>query len=411
MISEQAKIDAIVNLSKDLNQVKDIDILMEHILTMARTFAIADAGSIYLKESNNLKFSYTQNETLEKRLPAGEKLIYKTFEIPINENSVAGYVALTGQSLNIDDTESMDPTLPFHFNRAFDEAAGYWTRCMLSIPLKTIRGDILGVLQVINAKREEEQNLCFYEDTEKIMDMFAGMAAIALERAQMTRQMILRTIRMAEMRDPLETGPHVNRVGGFAVEIYESWAKKKGIPKKEIDSNRDVLRMAAMLHDVGKVGISDTILKKPGRLTEDERAIMMQHSMLGANLFADNNSDFDKVAAEVALNHHERWDGKGYPGYINQNEILAESETSENTKLKSGADVPLYGRITAIADVFDALSSKRCYKQPWSDEEVLREMDAGKGSSFDPELIDHFFLCLPVLRQIQARYKDEENRV
>jgi response regulator RpfG family c-di-GMP phosphodiesterase len=214
---------------------------------------------------------------------------------------------------------------------------------------------------------------------------------------------------MAEMRDPLETGPHVNRVGGFAVEIYESWAKAKGIPKKEIDSNRDVLRMAAMLHDVGKVAIPDAILKKPGRLTDDERAIMMQHSVLGADLFADQNSEFDEMSAEVALNHHERWDGKGYPGYISRKEVLTDGRTLENTRVKSGADIPLYGRITAIADVFDALSSKRCYKQPWSEEEVLREMDKSRGSNFDPELIDHFFLCLPVLRQIQARYKDEEH--
>jgi HD-GYP domain-containing protein (c-di-GMP phosphodiesterase class II) len=372
---------------------------MEHILSMARTFAGADAGSIYLREGNNLKFSYTQNETLQKRLPEGEKLIYKNFEVPINEKSIAGYVALTGQSLNIEDTETMNPTLPFHFNRTFDEAAGYWTRCMLSIPLKAIRGDILGVLQVINANRDGEQNICFYEEIERTMDIFAGMAAIALERAQMTRQMILRTIKMAEMRDPLETGPHVNRVGGFAIEIYESWARKNRVPSEQINSNRDTLRMAAMLHDVGKVAISDIILKKPGQLTEDERTIMKQHSILGANLFADKNSDFDDVAAEVALNHHERWDGKGYPGYLNREGV------------KSGTDIPLFGRITAIADVFDALSSRRCYKQPWTEEEVLREMDASKGSCFDPELIEHFFLCLPMLRQIQARYQDEEHAV
>ena len=409
MDSEQTKIDAIVNLSKELNQVKDIDILMEHILTMARTFAGADAGSIYLKEGNNLKFSYTQNETLQKRLPEGEKLIYKNFEIPVNKESIAGYVALTGQSLNIEDTERMDPTLPFHFNRAFDEASGYWTSCMLSIPLKTIRGNIVGVLQVINAKRGGEQNTCFYGETEKTMDIFAGMAAIALERAQMTRQMILRTIKMAEMRDPSETGPHVNRVGGFAVEIYESWAKKNGVPTEQIHSNRDTLRMAAMLHDVGKVAISDTILKKPSRLTEDEYAIMKQHTILGANLFADKSSEFDETAGEVALYHHERWDGKGYPGHVNLKKVSTGNGTSGSVRIIAGTDIPLYGRITAIADVFDALSSKRSYKQPWTEEEVLREMDASKGSSFDPELMDYFFLCLPVLRQIQERYKDEEH--
>jgi len=410
MLTEQEKMEALINLSMELNQVKDIDILMEHILTSARSFANADAGSIYLKEVNKLKFSYTQNDTLQRRLPHGAKLIYATFEIPVNESSIAGYVAMTGRSSNIADTEKMDPALPFHFNRAFDEASGYWTRSILTMPLQTTRGDIVGVLQVINAGGKEAQQIHFSEETERIMSIFAGMAAIALERARMTREMILRTIRMAEMRDPKETGSHVNRVAGYAIEIYESWAEKNGLGKKETDDKRDVLRMAAMLHDVGKVSISDAILKKPARLTTEEHEIMKQHTILGARLFLDKSSDFDEAAAEVALNHHERWDGNGYPGYVNvENGTPLEGHTGQDGRAlgKSGKDIPLFGRITAIADVYDALSSKRSYKEPWPEEKILAVMEEEKGTSFDPELIEHFFLCLPFLRQIQKRYQDE----
>ena len=125
----------------------------------------------------------------------------------------------------------------------------------------------------------------------------------------MTRGMILRTIRMAEMRDPKETGAHVNRVGAYAVEVYEAWARRQGAPQSEIDAKRDIFRMAAMLHDVGKVAIADAILKKPGKLDPDEFEIMKGHTVHGGRLFLDRQSEFDDAAQDVALNHHERWDG------------------------------------------------------------------------------------------------------
>lgn len=413
MLTEQQKMEALINLSMELNQVKDIDILLEHILTSARTFANADAGSIYLKNGDKLKFSYTQNDTLQKRLSPDEKLIYNIFEIPVNENSLAGYATKSGRLLNIDDTGRMDTTLPYHFDRSIDDASGYWTHSILTIPLQTVRGDIVGVIQLINRIDEEGRHIAFSPEIGKIMTIFAGMAAIAIERARMTRDMILRTIRMAEMRDPKETGSHVNRVAGFTLEIYEAWAKSNGISKKEVNAQRDILTMAAMLHDVGKVSIADAILKKPGKLNEEEYEIMKQHTISGARLFLDKTSDFDVAAITVALNHHERWDGKGYPGWVNiDQEIAKESNLGQPGKTlgKAGKDIPLHGRITAIADVFDALSSKRCYKEPFDEEKVLKIMEEGRGTNFDPELLDLFFLCLPQLRIIQNRYQEEETK-
>ena len=119
------------------------------------------------------------------------------------------------------------------------------------------------------------------------MQHFASIAAVALERAQMTRSILLRMIRMSEMRDPKETSAHVNRVGGYAVELYEQWARDHRVSSHELEMERDSLRMAAMLHDVGKIAISDMILKKTGRFSDDEYQIMKQHTFLGARLFLD----------------------------------------------------------------------------------------------------------------------------
>jgi response regulator RpfG family c-di-GMP phosphodiesterase len=216
-------------------------------------------------------------------------------------------------------------------------------------------------------------------------------------------------IKMAEMRDPKETGAHVNRVGAFAVEIYEQLALRRNISRKEIDKNRDVLRMAAMLHDVGKVAISDVILKKPGRFSKDEFEIMKQHTVLGARLFLDRQSDFDKAALIVALTHHERWDGKGYPGPINilDGRTLTGSASSENMPVGiKKKDIPLFGRIVALADVYDALSSVRTYKEAWDESEVLSIIEKEAGTHFDPEIVEVFFSIIDMMRSIQERYKD-----
>ena len=220
MLTEKEKIETLTHLVTELNQVRDLDILMEHILTQARRFVNADAGSIYIAENGNLKFTYTQNDTLQKRLSSGEKLIYSTFSLPINEQSIAGYVAETGQPLSIPNVYRIDPTAPYKFSQEFDIASRYVTRSALTIPLKSARGDLLGILQIINTQNEQKKVASFSKKDEKMMMHFASIAAVALERAQMTRAIILRMIRMAELRDPKETGAHVNRVGGFAVELY-----------------------------------------------------------------------------------------------------------------------------------------------------------------------------------------------
>ena len=170
--------------------------------------------------------------------------------------------------------------------------------------------------------------------------------------------------------------------------------------------------MAAMLHDVGKVAISDLILKKPARLTIDEFEIMKTHTYLGADLFRNLQSDFDVVALEVALTHHEKWDGsQDIPVQSDsKEEINAEQYFDESSKYspKKGKDIPLFGRIVAIADVYDALCSQRVYKNPWNEEEVIREIKNCSGTHFDPDLVDAFFDCYDMLKAIAKKYPDDK---
>ena len=279
----------------------------------------------------------------------------------------------------------------------------------MTLPLKTQNNIVLGVIQVINAKNARGKIVPFTKDDEILVTHFASNATVALQRAYMTRAMILRMIRMAELRDPKETGAHVNRVAGYAVEIYDHWAFKRGIKEKEREKQKDLLKLAAMLHDVGKVAISDVILKKPARFTEDEYQIMQTHTVYGAQLFDDPQSDFDGIAAEVALTHHENWDGSGYPGWIDPitGKVLIKDKDG-HPQPRKGEEIPLWGRIVAIADVYDALLCRRVYKEPWEDEKVYAELRSLSGKKFDPQVVDIFFEILPRIKQVRTRYPDME---
>ncbi len=409
MLSEHEKLDTLAHLGIELNRVQDLDILMEKILSEARRFVNADAGSIYLKENDNLHFSYTQNATLEQRIRKGEKLIYATFSIPIDQTSIAGYVATTGNALNIEDVYKIDPSAPYRFSRKFDIASKYTTRSALTFPLKTGRGEILGVLQIINARDDKNQFIPFSEKDLGVMTHFASIASVAIKRARLTRAIILRMIRMAEMRDPKETGAHVNRVASYSVEIYERWASQHDLSPDAINNNKDILRMAAMLHDVGKIAISDVILKKPGRFNQEEYEIMKKHTLFGAQLFQDNQSEFDEASLQVALNHHEWWNGEGYPGYvdIHTGEPLPGYEEEDGKpKGKKGEEIPIFGRIVALTDVYDALCSARVYKEAWDEDKALAVIRENSGKQFDPELVEILFESLDVIHSIARRYSE-----
>ncbi len=409
-MDENQKLAEIIRLGGELNNIHDVDILLERILLEARKCVDADAGTIYIREGDYLVFSHAQNESKQQKLPLGDKLIYTGFKIPINKSSISGYVAVTGEILNIEDAYKIPKDADYGFDHNFDKRADYKTQSMLTVPLVSETKAVIGALQIINRIGPEGNITGFNAENELFVHHFASTASMVLQRALMTRALLLRMIDMAKLRDPKETGPHVNRVAAYTVEVYERWALAKGIPVEKINEDRDVLRMAAMLHDVGKVGISDTILKKPARFTEKEFNIMKTHTNIGGQLFQERHSRFDEVAAIVAFTHHENWNGiGGYPGNVDMNtgEIL-KSDAQGNPLPKKGEEIPIFGRICAIADVYDALSCKRVYKEAWSEEDVLNEIENERGKKFDPDVVDAFFKSLHAIKSIATKYPDED---
>ncbi len=382
-----------------LYTVKDLDALLDSILTEARAFVNADAGTIYLASKGSLYFNYVQNDTLFKG-ETKDRYIATGVALPIDKKSLAGYVAKTGEPILIDDVYHIQSDISVSFNPAFDQETKYRTKSILAVPLKTRDNEIVGVLQLINAKNEAGEVVAFSMQDRLFISQFALSAADAIERARLTREMVLRMVELAELRDPFETSEHAKRVGAYSVELYEKWAVRRGVSEREIKKVRDVLRTAAMLHDVGKVAVSDVILKKPSQLSYDEKLAMRMHTVLGSRLFRRANSFWDYVAAEVALNHHENWDGSGYPGKID--DIYAEKIYLAPGK--QGSEIPLTARIVSIADVYDALVSERAYKKEWRQEHALRYIRYQAGKKFDPELVSIFLKMSELLAAIQKRY-------
>ncbi len=406
--SKRTDLEAIIRIDSELNQIQDLDLLLERILLEARRVVNADAGSIYVKEGDRLVIKYAQNDTKQKELPPGQKLIYSVFSVPISEGTLSGYCALTGKLVNVPDVYDIPTDAPYSFNTSFDRISGYKTTSTLTIPLKTPDGRLLGVIQVINARDSNGITSMFVRNDELLISHFAANATVALQRAYITRAMILRMIKMSELRDPKETGAHVNRVAGYAVEIYNKWAYAHGLSETEREKTRDTLKIAAMLHDVGKVAISDIILKKPAKFTPEEYEIMKAHTIYGARLFDDPQSPLDSIAADVALTHHENWDGTGYPGWVDPMTGTPVKAAADGKPLgRKTEEIPLGGRIVALADVFDALSSKRVYKKAWEEQDVFDEIRALSGKKFDPELVDIFFEILPSIKQIRELYPEQ----
>ncbi|MGA2378631.1 MAG: HD domain-containing phosphohydrolase [Spirochaetia bacterium] len=384
---------------ESLSTIKDLDSLLESILTEARQFLMADAGTIYLAARGFLYFSFVQNDTLfrgetkDKYIPSGGSL-------PIDKASLAGYVAKTGEPILIDDVYHIQSDVSFSFNPAFDQETHYRTRSILGVPLKTRENEIVGVLQLINAKSESGEVVAFSVDDKLFISQFAKPAADAIDKARMSRELVLRMVDLVELRDPFETSQHAKRVGAYSVELYEKWAGTRNISAREIRKVREVLRIAAMLHDVGKVAVSDTILKKSGQLSYDEKLSMRLHTVLGARLFRRATSFWDDMSSEVALNHHENWDGSGYPGRIE--DLYAEKIYMGPGK--QGTEIPLSARVVTIADVYDALVSQRAYKNGWRQEHALHYIRYQAGKKFDPELVGIFLKMGDLLTAIAKKY-------
>jgi putative nucleotidyltransferase with HDIG domain len=413
MFKDHQKFQQLIDLGMEIAQVHDTDVLLGKILSAARKLVNADAGTIYIKRGNNLRFSHVQNDTLQKQLASGRKLVYSIFSLPIGHHSISGYVATTGETINIPDAYKLNTDqIPYAFDHSYDEKMKYHTQSILTVPLKNNQSQIIGVMQLINAKDENEKIIPFSEIDIPIVQTFANNATMAIERTHKTSAEILGLVRvLTELRDPEETEAHVNRVGAYSAEIYETWARKKGIEQAKIETDAEILRMAAMLHDLGKLAVPQSIREKSGKYTAEEYKIMQQHTVKGAQMLLKSaQTEYEKVAAQIALNHHEYWNGTGYPGHVNPlngRALPGYEDKQGKPRGKIGEEIPIFGRIVAIADVYDSLLCHRAFRTAVKEIDVLKTLKSEAGERFDPEMVEAFFSCLDSIHAIAHSFPEE----
>lgn len=331
---------------------RKMDNLLVLMADLGRSIVSADRCSLWLvDEDSGVLWTKVAHGVSELRIPRNAGFV--------------GYSVRTGEPLLIEDAYQ-DP----RFDRRSDEKTHYRTTSVMTVPLMNSSGDVMGVFQAINKQGKNERGeaaVFSIQDLERL-SLTAVYSAKTVESAMLnmeleaTQREIIHILGEVSEYRSQETGDHIQRVA----EISFMLAKFLGLPEDEVEQ----IRLASPMHDLGKVGIPDAILNKPGRFTDDEYAIMKTHSEIGYTMLRNSKRKLLRFAAEIARSHHERWDGKGYPAGI------------------KGEEIPLAGRICSVADVLDALSSPRCYKQPWPEEKVREEFLKQRGAQFQPELVD-----------------------
>jgi PAS domain S-box-containing protein len=326
---------------------------LNHSIKLAREYEKAiDISSILLRTNNFGEIIYVNDKFIELTKYSREELIgadYKIFKHKDIKDPL-----FEDLELLIDDKRIFNKIL----NNKSKNGDNYWINITI-VPIKDDNNFTIEYMWIINDLTE------LFNLNEEIQST--------------QKEIIYKMGEIGETRSK-ETGNHVKRVAEYSKLL----ALLYGVDENEANN----LLIASPMHDIGKVGIPDSILKKPGKLTEDEFEFMKEHSMIGYNILKDSNRDILKTAAIVAKEHHEKYDGSGYPFGL------------------KGEEIHIYGRITAIADVFDALGSDRCYKKAWEDKKIFELLENEKGKQFDPYLVDLFLENKNLFIEIRNRYKD-----
>ena len=351
-VESQRILDLLFAYMPKIAAERKMDGLLILMADLGRSIVSADRCSLWLVDNDRGElWTKVAHGVSELRIP--------------KDAGFVGYSVRTGEPLLIKDAYQ-DP----RFDHRSDEKTHYRTTSVMTVPLMDSAGNVMGVFQAINKQGQNELGeaaVFSVQDLERLR-LTAVYSAKTVESAMLnmeleaTQQEIIHILgEVSEYRSE-ETGDHIQRVA----EISGILARYFGLPDKEVER----IRLAAPMHDLGKVGIPDAILNKPGRFTEEEYTVMKKHSEIGYNMLCGSKRKLLRFAASIARSHHERWDGHGYPDGI------------------AGEDIPLAGRICSVADVLDALSSPRCYKQPWPEDKVKAEFLKQRGSQFQPELVD-----------------------
>ncbi|MBI4351445.1 MAG: GAF domain-containing protein [Elusimicrobia bacterium] len=344
------RLKLLVDFGGGVAKETNLNKLLELIAEQVKTILACDRCSVFIfdRQTNELwsKVALGMQHT-EIRVPFGKGIV--------------GHVASTGQILNIRDAYQDQ-----RFTHDIDRLTGYRTHNILAVPLKNVSGHIIGVFEAMNKNGNP-----FNADDEGILQLISSLAASGIENAQLYESLsksqletIYRLAVTAEYRDQQDTAVHLRHISEYSALI----AHGLGLPEREVEN----IRYASPLHDIGKVGIADAILLKPGKLTAEEFEEIKKHTLYGAKILCNAESNLLQIACKVAGSHHEKYDGTGYP-----NRLKAER-------------ISIYARIVSVADVFDALCSQRVYKPKWDPEKAREYINGEKGRAFDPAVVDAF---------------------
>ena len=357
-------VETIFKYITKIQPLRDYEEILMELAHMGRNLVQADRCTVWVVD-------YANNELWTKVAHGID-----TIKIPL-DSGIVGNAILNKEQMIINNVHENE-----HFNAEVDKQTGYDTQNMMVIPMFNTQNIIIGAFQVIN-KNEGD-----FDDTDmKYLMLAASYAAETLDAAiladendQTQKEMIFLMSEAVEKRSK-ETGNHIKRVAAYSRVL----ATACGLSEEETY----ILEFASPMHDIGKIGIPDAILNKPGKHTVEEFAIMKTHALLGYEILSSSAKGMLKAAAIVAYEHHEKWNGEGYPLGL------------------KGEEIHIYGRITAVADVFDALGSDRCYKKAWPLDDILNLFKEERGEHFDPNLVDLLLENLDGILEIRDKYKDK----
>jgi len=344
--------------------LRNHETLFIELAKFARDIVFADRCSIWIYDHKNQK--------------VWTKVAQGVASIVLDEGvGIVGYAIDKNSPLIINDVQSDK-----RFNPEVDIKTGYITKTMMVIPMQNQYNQTIGAIQVINKKENE----FFNESDLKYLTLASTYVAesiqtiLLMEEIEETQREFIYIMGATGEKRSKETGYHVKRVAEYSYLL----AKLYGLNIEECDA----LRLVSPMHDIGKIGIPDAILNKPARLDPSEWEVMKQHAQIGYDILKNSDLRLLQASAIVAYEHHEKWDGSGYPiGF-------------------KGEEIHIYGRITALADVFDALGSERIYKPAWSDEKIFALFEEERGKHFEPKLVDLFFANKEKFFEIRERLKD-----
>ncbi|MBF9016613.1 MULTISPECIES: DUF3369 domain-containing protein [unclassified Oceanispirochaeta] len=344
---------------RDINSLKkqrsNIEQLVDSITSISTAKNLPEFASSLLKQIEG--FTGTDR---------GQLLLEPTESFTVSKGRQKTRVlAMTPESINIyqeEDMQSLEGRIHDLINNSMINHQDIKEHPYYIHYQKTQRGN-----EIIMALKSREP---LTEEDEKLLNLFSSNVSLSYENLmlhdeiQESQRLLIRLLGGAMESRSRETGSHVNRVGDFAAFLAELYGKTADFI--------ECIQMAAPLHDVGKVGTPDAILNKPGALTAEEWITMKEHSMEGYEILKNTDNPIINMAARIALDHHERWDGGGYPGG------------------KIAEDISVEGQIVSLVDVTDALLSNRCYKKAWPFEKAVGIIEEGSGTQFNPELVELF---------------------